>query len=336
MKHLVQTLIEWLDQLGARGHAAAALRALASETLKRVDSPDPEQRQFSALYLAQVADPHKQWDYDQAKQWLARADMRKFIESRQDSLYGHFRSRGHEEVVVPRKSETAGRHRAQWVLDRIPLDVAGHRDIEPEAVDPERSESATSNSGCLNSLTYEFTAASDLQIGLLGRILLGSKGSTPTRSARGLLWAGVMVSIACLLMLVLVFLWAMMGLQHPLTGGELASMVMLVIFALVIWRFWARPLMWLLEDRIIPAPMLLTAMTEDDCQLEMPKEQGVRYIRLVRYGGACPVCAGSIELRYGQGSQLRRLFGCCTESPQEHVFSFDRVTRRGKRIAAAG
>lgn len=331
MKHLVQTLIEWLDQLGASGNAATALRALASETLKRIDSTDPEQRQFNALDLALAVEPDKQWDYDQAKQWLARADMRKFIESRQDALNEHFRSRGHEEVVVLRKTETAGRHRAQWVIERIPLDVGGHRDVEPEAVDRESSESETSSLDSLHSLTYEFTAASDLQIGLLGRILLGSKGSTPTRSARGLLWAGAMVSIGCLFLLVLIFLWAMTGLRLPLTGGELASMVMLVIFAVFIWRFWARPLMWLLEDRIIPAPLLLTAMTEDDCQLEMPKEQGVRYIRLVRYGGACPVCAGSIELRYGQGSQLRRLFGCCTESPQEHVFSFDRVTRRGKR-----
>lgn len=68
----------------------------------------------------------------------------------------------------------------------------------------------------------------------------------------------------------------------------------------------------------------------------MPKDRNARYIRLVRYGGVCPVCAGQIELRYGTGSEARRLFGSCSEAPQEHLFSFDRVTRLGRRVRCAG
>ena len=57
-----------------------------------------------------------------------------------------------------------------------------------------------------------------------------------------------------------------------------------------------------------------------------------RVIGLVRYTATCPECSAAVELRYGEGHERRRLFGCCVESPQEHVFTFDRVTRRGRRI----
>lgn len=71
MKQLVLCLIDWVDQLHASGRGPAALRALASETLKRVDSPDSDQRQFDAMDLAQAAEPSKEWDYDQAGQTVA-------------------------------------------------------------------------------------------------------------------------------------------------------------------------------------------------------------------------------------------------------------------------
>ena len=112
----------------------------------------------------------------------------------------------------------------------------------------------------------------------------------------------------------------------------MASMVLWLIMASLIWRFALQPLVWLIEDRIIPAPLWVPALTEDHCQLEMPRDDQHRYIRLVRYSGVCPVCAGLIELRYGTGSESRRLFGCCREAPQEHRFTFDRVTRQGRAV----
>jgi hypothetical protein len=117
-----------------------------------------------------------------------------------------------------------------------------------------------------------------------------------------------------------------------LMTGELATMVLFSAFGYALWHLWMRPLVWLLDDRILPAPMLMAAMKEDPSHLDMPKVGAARYIRLGRYSGVCPVCAGSIELRYGASPAHRRLFGCYSEAPQEHVFSFDRVTRKGNRV----
>lgn len=332
MKQLVQCLIDWIDQLHASGQATAAIRALASETLKRVESQDPLQRQFDALDLAQAADETKSWDYDLAKQWLSRANMPKFVDARMADLCGFFRDKGCQEIVTPQKSETAGRHRTYWFLAVQPLPSAPDEADHPTAYLTDSAAENATQASRVEELVYEFSGPGELHLGPLGWILLGRQGNAPTKSALGLTWAGIVIAVALLFMLIVFALWAMTRLQRPATAGDMASLVMLLVIGVVAWRFWARPLIWLLEDRIIPAPEFLAALREDPCQLEMPKEGTARYIRLVRFGGVCPVCAGQIELRYGTGTDSRRLFGCCSEAPQEHVFSFDRVTRKGQRV----
>ena len=52
----------------------------------------------------------------------------------------------------------------------------------------------------------------------------------------------------------------------------------------------------------------------------------------LRYSAVCPICAGTLELRYSQSPNTRALVGCCNEAPHDHVFSFDRIGRTGSRI----
>ena len=123
----------------------------------------------------------------------------------------------------------------------------------------------------------------------------------------------------------------MSRIQRPLTTSDLIIALMLIAAAGLFWRYLVRPWVWLVEDRIVPAGELLAAWSEAPAHLDMAKDDKHRYIRLVRYGGVCPVCAGTIELMYGRGANSRRLFGCCAEAPHDHVFTFDRVTRIGYR-----
>lgn len=99
------------------------------------------------------------------------------------------------------------------------------------------------------------------------------------------------------------------------------------------WLLWGtiRNGWWPLADRIAPVSELLVSWKEAPAQLESFRAGNERVIGLVRYTATCLECAAAIELRYREGNDRRRLFGCCVESPQEHVFTFDRVTRRGKR-----
>jgi hypothetical protein len=179
-------------------------------------------------------------------------------------------------------------------------------------------------------LIYEFTPPGQVKLSMIGRLLLG-QGAFVTRSARGLLWAALAMGSLLTLLACLYLFWTMSRIQRPLTTSDLIIALMLIAAAGLFWRYLVRPWVWLVEDRIVPAGELLAAWSEAPAHLDMAKDDKHRYIRLVRYGGVCPVCAGTIELLYGRGANSRRLFGCCAEAPHDHVFTFDRVTRIGYR-----
>ena len=90
----------------------------------------------------------------------------------------------------------------------------------------------------------------------------------------------------------------------------------------------------LAEDRIMMAPDSLVGYREFGVCIELFKEDikdksKLRTLRLVKYVAECPLCGAEVLLDKGEPDFPRRIVGRCLESPQEHVFSFDRVTKTG-------
>lgn len=333
MKALVLCLMDWLEQEPSTLEARSALSALAGETLKRVESPDPDQRKFDAQELAAASGRPEQDNYDAAKRWLSRAELPNFLAAREQSMVDFFRRQGLRQLLTLQKTDTTGRHRARWFLVPTDLPDSGEESIVDEAAstvsDPVASVGSIPTGQDAIGLVYEFTPPGQIKLSPLGRLLLTSKGQVVTMSRMGLVWASLPVLAAVTMLLLLGSIWLMTLVARPIQTNDLALMLMALGFGWATWHFSLRPLVWLLEDRIAPAFELLAGWSEEPCQLDMAKDAERRYIRLVRYSGVCPICAGKVELRYGQGVQSRRMFGCCGEAPQEHRFTFDRVTRRG-------
>lgn len=244
-----------------------------------------------------------------------------------------FRRQGHSQLLTVQKTDTTGRHRARWFLVPTDLPDSGEESIVDETAstvsDPVASVVSVPTVQDAIGLVYEFTPPGQIKLSPLGRLLLTSKGQVVTMSRMGLVWASLPLMAVLVFLLFVGVVWSMTLVERPMQTNDLALMLMALGFGWATWHFATRPLFLLLEDRIAPAADLLTGLSEDTCQLDMAKDAERRYIRLVRYSGVCPICAGRIELRYGQGGQSRRMFGCCGEAPQEHRFTFDRVTRRG-------
>lgn len=336
MKALVLCLMDWLEQEPSTLEARSALAALAGETLKRLDSPDPDQRKFDAQELAAASGRPEQDNYDAAKRWLSRAELPNFLAAREQSMADFFRRQGHCRLLTLQKTDTTGRHRVRWFLVPKDLPDQGEAAIVDETAstvsDPLTSVASVgsvSTGQDAISLVYEFTPPGQIKLSPLGRLLLTSKGQVVTVSGMGLVWASLPVLAGLVILLLVGGVWTMTLVARPIQTNDLALMLMAVGIGWATWLFVLRPLVRLLDDRIATAAELLTGWSEDPCQLDMAKDAERRYIRLVRYSGVCPICAGKIELRYGQGVQSRRMFGCCSEAPQEHRFTFDRVTRRG-------
>lgn len=93
-------------------------------------------------------------------------------------------------------------------------------------------------------------------------------------------------------------------------------------------------------ERIMPAPWWLQSI-EDDHMMEW--HGAPRYthssIKLSRYCASCPICHGRVSVVSGGRAFNGRLIGRCEESPKEHIYTFDHITREGRPLrsgAASG
>lgn len=328
MRELLECLQGWLLGDRADGSAYSLLSALTRETLKRVDSADPAQREFDAEALAHAAG--RPVDFEAAKRWIDRAKFELFAESRRNAIEQHFRESGHHRALRVVRRSPRGKHRAVWFLESYPLQDEAE---VPAPTDPtDASEPAASP----QSIEYDFTPPGKVRAAWFAQPLIG-KGGFVTRSWRGLVWVAVFLVPILYLLFSAVVALGYMYTKRPLQTSDTASMLILATFGWVVWRISIRPVVWLLDDRITTASELWVAWGEDRAQLELSKDAVSKRqtLQLVRYSAVCPVCAGTIELRYSQGPNRRRLVGCCNEAPHEHVFSFDRVLRAGQRMHSA-
>lgn len=124
--------------------------------------------------------------------------------------------------------------------------------------------------------------------------------------------------------------------RHAVTTQDLIILIILAFMAgycvKIVWRFER-----LVDDRIVMASESMVAFREFGVCLELfrPAGQGSAIpsrLRMVKYAAQCPVCKSQVLLAKGEPDFPRRIVGRCQESPREHVFSFDRMTRSGSRL----
>jgi len=331
MKALVECLIDWLQEERSTAKAWRILNTVAHETLKRADSQDLEQREFEVLEIAQACEPHVKRDHDSAKAWFSSGKPVSFLSGRRAKLDEFFAKAGHQQALELAKSESKGGNKTVWFLKAY--DIQQIEISTPIKLSVEIDESPNIPIVPTSDIAYAVSKPGDIQLSWLGRLVLGN-GAFKTKSGRGVLWASWMVVSGVFILFCAYVFFAMSYVNRPLQTNHLVILLALVAFGWIAWRMVLRPMIWLLEDRLILASEGLMKLMEDSAQLDMAKDEVHRYIQLVRYSAVCPICAGNIELRYGQGNNHRRIFGCCSEVPTEHVFTFDRVTRMGQRYIA--
>jgi hypothetical protein len=324
MRDLVESFGAWLDSSRSDANAHTLLSALARETLKRCGSADQAQREFDAHELAQAAGLPDCEDFDSSKQKVERAGLIRYYEARTTQAEEHFRLSGLSKGLRPVKRSTGGKHRAQWYLEAYELPITVPAEL-PSACGGDEVTPFT------ETVRYDFAPPGSVKPAWWA-VPLFSTGSAVTRSPRGVLWAALFVFGILEVLLCTFLFWAFTLLKHPIQTNELAQMASLTGYAWVTWRYQLEPLIRLLDDRMIVAGEFWVGMNETPAQLELAKEGGRKTIRLVRYTAVCPLCAGTLELRYSQGPNRRRIVGCCDEAPHDHVFSFDRVSREGKPL----
>ncbi len=149
--------------------------------------------------------------------------------------------------------------------------------------------------------------------------------------------------IVLTLMLIIVltgYLLAFVPILTPVVTGRatpwLSSVGTFLVFTgLFYWLI--GPLLLASIYKVTPLPPWSFAGDDDEPMLleSIRKEKlgkTVRRIDLVKYTSICPICGGRVVVGGGGLRFWGRLIGRCSNSPREHVYSFDHITRIGTAL----
>jgi hypothetical protein len=137
-------------------------------------------------------------------------------------------------------------------------------------------------------------------------------------------------------LIVFLSVWISLLYQESLPANRILTSILTAgIFIYIAWHL-VTGVGRLGDKRIIMAPDILINFREYGVQLELTRIDSTpgaaSRLGLVRYAATCPVCGARVQVDSGGREFHERLVGRCQESPDEHVFSFDRVTRSGKSL----
>lgn len=172
----------------------------------------------------------------------------------------------------------------------------------------------------------------DLSLGLswLGKLFF-NQGLiwTPFKRYSYLSWQLLfLISVVVLDVLLWLVLWYRI---EPVTGQDLLLVTMAIGLPWgAYWHF--NGIFRLFEDRIIIAPDWMLSWKEFGATVEINRSKDANApstIHVHRYSANCPICGWMVKLDRGEPDFPRRIVGRCEEHPREHVFSFDRNSKRG-------
>jgi hypothetical protein len=248
-------------------------------------------------------------DSSEVARRYVRENLKKYqtlIDERGDELDSLLKTAGVYQRIVISKTESKGRNKSYYYLDLEPMQ-------QPE------DEPVTLPPGAVHYRIRQLPNIPVLIRPLINSVLVGWR-------------RGVFISIYIAAVILAYFLLMWMFIQPKIEFREI------LFFSGVFFLAWYifRPFFKLLDLSIIQAPLFLMPWNTLYGQLEFfttDQKHGdgrpMRYLRLVVYDSHCPICGAPINVIESGKEFHGRLIGACSESPNEHVYSFDHITKIG-------
>jgi hypothetical protein len=322
----LNALLDWLRREGGNKRIPLALEILAERTAATLEkghsSPEMDADSLRMLFYA----AHGGVAPDAiAGRWLARREVTNWWNERQRQIEEACRDTGCEWMPTLMIKEGGGRGNptAYW-LDFAPIpamDDHGSVDI------PSNDVSADARSTIRYIL--EPAVAAWWVRGLLG------KERFRMRSARGIVLVCLVATPFLMLALFWLAVFLTLRLPRPITTADITLLLVATLSTSMYWKG-LKPLVRLAHDRVTIASDIFLSMNQMHGQFRMSRDAGNKlaggWFSVVRHWAYCPVCSGEVEVRPGGESFPGRLVGRCSDSPLEHVYSFDPVSFTGNAL----
>jgi hypothetical protein len=313
-RDIILCLLDWLKQNGPSDQKAhKVLWTLATESLKaaRVRNEDG-QRQFTAKDIADAAG-EVSWGDSKGLNWSK--DVEPYWKAKRADIIQFAVQQGLPTYPEVKRHSTPGRHKATFEIIAVP--IPENRLQDPTAASP----------GSI--IQYTRSQPGEVKLAWSTRPFFRKGEFWLVGWRRWLILAWFIGTILGATLLVFLIFWGLVG-PTPINTSHIAALIIIFGLPVALWTEVLGPWLRLFDDRIIPAPDLLLAVGAEAAQMEVYRENDLRVIRFVRYSATCSFCSASVYLDDGAPDFPRRLVGRCSESPREHVFSFDRVSQRGE------
>lgn len=318
LKVAASCLQEYLKLHGGTERPYKVLSFLATATLNRIEQGKPTKFINMDLQIGIKGGIDKD-----SSAWLSpiwKKLSTETLPSIQDSMEGFARAKGYDFYPWVGKTESSGGsgNTAQYFLTAIKVTSENQPGDEP-----------------LQHADICYLPAVKITPSLWARWLFSRD-----YSAHGWRkWLYVWGSLAWLLALLLLFglMWILLSQGKTPLSTQDVMLISLAIGIVMYCRHVFHQLSILFDDRIMLAPDNLIGFGESNVCIEIAKENfknksSPRVLRLVKYMAECPVCGAEVLLDKGEPDFPRRIIGRCQESPREHIFSFDRVTKTGMKL----
>lgn len=319
-----QVLLKWLQQEGGNQRIPQVLTLLAENTVVALTAArTPPVAEVEAL-ARQHVDVHGGSLGDKAAgRWLRRIEVEKWWQARRPAIQQACRRAGLE--CVPELAVRPGGGRSnstEYRLEFVPLEGAS----EPEAEEPELATVGTDSYE--RTIHYQVEPA---RTALWVRWL----STTPQFHIRS--WRGHLLVTMILLALAWVLVnwfFACLGLwpNHPITSRNVLTILVAGAQTWLMWFIFG-PLSRLPWHRVTLAPDVMLSDDQRYGQFRLIRNAQKKalggWFSVVRHWGTCPICSADVDIRSGSPTFPGRLVGRCSDSPLEHVFSFDPVTLAG-------
>lgn len=317
LREVLQCFSDWLDTKAPSNEKSyRILKALTSESLKKAGR-DASQRRFHADEITAAMGEDEPWTHSLGhNEWLDwNNTVQRFVSQQESELQDFARQRGLKLYPSPQRNSTRGGpgNKATYEIVGKPIPT----NVSADELAPD------------NIIRYISVSPSAIRPAWFLRGVFRDGEIHLTHWKRLVL---ICVFVGLVLLAFLLSFMAYLGLMEPrpVTTREIANLIGMIGIPLTAWLWVIRPFTRLLSDRIVLASDLILAIDEHPAQLELYKADDVRVIRFTRYMGNCLICGAEVQMDSGEPDYPRRLVGRCLESPREHVFSFDRVNRKGR------
>lgn len=315
-------LFEILKEDLAQNRAYDCLKVICSASINALEDQIEEQIVYSRYQLKAIVDGKLSADRMDSKdleKWITDKKLNEYLDRVIQKHSKRFLEIGY--VPVIKTNETVGgkgNERLFW------LDI---KQKENNVIENDLDEGE-------ELVIYDRVDPAEIKISWFYKLIFRD-GEIKNKSIRGLVMLAVIFgSFIGWALYICTFSLVLVRAGQNFTSFDLFLIFCLIGFSYLSLKYWFIPIWNLPEHRVIKAPMTFIALHEDHADIEMYRDKDRNQLtRITRFKGVCPVCSADVVLREGRPDQKVPLVGRCVESPFAHVYSFDRVIMKGKKLS---